>query len=107
MNCRPLGPQGVPQVETADTYAYGEPMIIHLSPDLEAKLNALAAQTGRAPDELAQDALARYLDELAELRATLDSRYDDIKSGRVQAMDGEEAFARLRAKNAARRLPKE
>ncbi len=82
-------------------------MTIHLPPDLEAKLNALAVETGRAPDELAQDALAGYFDELAEVRATLDSRYDDVKSGRVQAMDGEEAFARLRAKSAARHLPRE
>jgi len=33
----------------------------------------------------------------------LDSRYDDIKSGRVRPIDGEEAFARLRQKSDARR----
>jgi hypothetical protein len=32
----------------------------------------------------------------------LDSRYDDIKSGRVKPIDGEEAFARLREKSEAR-----
>ena len=33
--------------------------------------------------------------EPSEVRATLDSRYDDLKSGRVKPIDGEEAFARL------------
>jgi predicted transcriptional regulator len=82
-------------------------MDIHLNSDLEAKLTALAADTGRSPDDLAQDALAGYFDDLADVRATLNSRYDDVKSGRVQAIDGEEAFARLRAKSAARRAHKE
>ncbi len=29
----------------------------------------------------------------------LDNRYDDIKSGRIQPIDGEEAFSRLREKS--------
>jgi hypothetical protein len=33
----------------------------------------------------------------------LDSRYDDLKSGRVKPIDGEEAFARLKAKTEVRR----
>jgi hypothetical protein len=32
------------------------------------------------------------------VRETLDSRYDDIKSRKVKLIDGEEAFARLKAK---------
>jgi hypothetical protein len=32
----------------------------------------------------------------------LDSRHDDIKSGRVKLIDGKESFARLREKSAAR-----
>jgi hypothetical protein len=50
-----------------------------------------------------EDALAGYLEELAALRETLDSRYDDLKSGRVKPIDGEEAFRRLREKSAQRR----
>jgi len=34
----------------------------------------------------------------------LDSRYDEIKSGKVKLIPGEEVFARLRAKSEARRL---
>lgn len=78
-------------------------MEVHVTPELAKKLTDLAATTGRAPDELVQDALAGYLEELAGLRATLDSRYDDLKSGRVKPIEGEEAFRRLREKSEHRR----
>ena len=78
-------------------------MEVHLTPDVEKKLNDLAAQSGRGTDELLQDALAAYLDELAQTRDMLDSRYDDMKSGRVKPIEGEEAFARLKAKTEAQR----
>jgi predicted transcriptional regulator len=78
-------------------------MEVHFSPDIEARLNQLAAETGRAKDEFVQDAMAGYFDELAQVRETIDRRYDDIKSGRVKPIDGEEAFARLREKSEARR----
>ena len=75
-----------------------ELMEVHFTPDVEKKLNDLAAQSGRGADELLQDALAGYLDELVKVRDMLDSRYDDLKSGKVKPIDGEEAFARLKAK---------
>jgi hypothetical protein len=78
-------------------------MEVHVTPELAKKLTDLAATTGRAPDELVQDALTGYLEELASLRETLDSRYDDLKSGRVKPIDGEEAFRRLREKSEHRR----
>lgn len=71
---------------------------MHLTPDLEAKLDQLSAETGRAKEELVQDAMAGYLDELSQVRDTLSARYDDIKSGRTKPLDGEEVFARLRQK---------
>jgi hypothetical protein len=37
------------------------------------------------------------------VRTTLDSRYDDLKSGRLKPVSGDEVIARLRAKGAARR----
>jgi len=73
-------------------------MEVRLTPDLEAKLNQLSAETGRAKEELVQDAMAGYLSELSQLRTILDARYDDIKSGRTKPIDGEEAFSRLRQK---------
>jgi predicted transcriptional regulator len=71
-------------------------MVVHLKPETESRLKELAATTGRAPEDLVEDAMSGYLAELTEVRKTLDSRYDDIKSGRVAPIDGEEAFARLR-----------
>ena len=78
-------------------------MEINFTPEVEKKLNDLAAQSGRGPDELLQDALAGYLNELTPAREMLNSRYDDLKSGRVKPIDGEEAFARLKAKTEAQR----
>ena len=49
-------------------------------------------ETGRAKDELVQDAIAGYFQELAQVREMLDSRYDEIKIGRVEPLDGEEKF---------------
>ncbi len=78
-------------------------MEVHFTPDVEKKLNDLAAQSGRGTDELLQDALAAYFDELVRTRDMLDSRYDELKSGRVEPIDGEDAFARLKAKTEAQR----
>ncbi len=76
-------------------------MEVHLTPDLEAKLEKLAVESGRPKDELVQDALAGYCAELTNTRKTLDDRYDEIKSGRVKAIDGNDAFALLREKSTA------
>jgi predicted transcriptional regulator len=78
-------------------------MVVHLKPETESRLQELAATTGRAPEELIEDAMAGYLAELSEVRSMLDGRYDDIKSGRVAPVDGEDAFARLRQMSQDRR----
>ncbi len=78
-------------------------MVVHLKPETESRLKELAATTGRAPEDLVEDAMSGYLAELTEVRKTLDSRYDDIKSGRVAPIDGEDAFARLRQMSQDRR----
>ena len=36
-----------------------------------------------------------HFEALAQVRAMLDSRYDDIKSGKVKPIDGEAFFERL------------
>ena len=78
-------------------------MEVHLSPELEKRLNDLAMQSGRPVAELVQDALADLVDELADTRTMLDRRYDDINSGKVELIPGDEAFARLRERIEARR----
>lgn len=78
-------------------------MEVHFTPDVEKNLNDLAAQSGRPAHELLQDAFAAYFEELVETRDMLDSRYDEMKSGKVKPIDGEEAFALLKAKTETQR----
>jgi hypothetical protein len=71
-------------------------MEVSFTPDVQAKLDKLAIDTGRAPGELVEDVIAGYFDELTQTREMLNSRYDDLKSGRVKPIDGEEFFDGLR-----------
>jgi predicted DNA-binding protein len=52
-------------------------MEVHFTPDLQAKLDRLANETGRPQGELVEDVVAGYFDELAGVREMLNSRYDD------------------------------
>jgi predicted DNA-binding protein len=70
-------------------------MEVHLKPETESRLSGLASQSGRATDDLVEDALAGYLAEAAETREMLDGRYDDIKENRVEPVDGEAFFDSL------------
>jgi putative addiction module component (TIGR02574 family) len=78
-------------------------MEVHFTPDVQAKLEQMARETGLPSEELVEDAVAGLFDELAYTRQTLDRRYDDLESGKVKPISGEEVFARLRARSAARR----
>jgi hypothetical protein len=49
--------------------------------------------------------MAGYVAEFAETREMLNSRYDDLKSGTVKPVDGEEFFENLRRRENA--LPKQ
>ena len=78
-------------------------MEVHFTPDVQAKLEQMARESGRPSGELVEDAVIGYFDELAHTREMLDRRYDDLESGRVNAIDGEEAYRRLREKTDAQR----
>jgi len=78
-------------------------MDVHITAKTSKKLKDLAATSGRAPEDIVEEALAGYLEEVAAVRETLDSRYDDLKSGRVKPIDGEEALRKLREKSERRR----
>jgi hypothetical protein len=78
-------------------------MEVQFEPAVQAKLEQIARESGLDAVQLVQDAVAGYVDELAGTREMLDSRYDDIKSGKVKMIPGEEVFARLRAKSEALR----
>ncbi len=73
------------------------------NPDIQAKLEQWATDTGRPAEELVEDVMAGYFDELTQVRQSLDSRYDDIKSGKVKLIPGDEVEAELRQRIAARR----
>jgi predicted DNA-binding protein len=81
-------------------------MEVHFTSEIQARLERLAAESGRPKDALVQDAMPGYLDELEQTRGMLDSRYDDLKSGKVKPIDGEEAFQRLMQKTASQRNSK-
>jgi len=91
------------RVDTEPPNPYIWCMEVHFIPEIQARIDRLASESGRAKDEFVQDAMPGSLDELERTREMIDSRYDDIKSGRVKPIDGEEAFARLREKSEARR----
>ena len=76
---------------------------MHLKPDVQAKLEQMARESGRPSEELVEDAVAGYFDELAQTREMLDRRFDDLESGRVKPIDGEEAYRRLMEKTEAQR----
>jgi hypothetical protein len=59
-------------------------MEVHFAPELQAKIDQLVTETGLPVEKLIEDALAGYVPELAQAREMLDSRYDDLKSGRVK-----------------------
>ncbi|HXB69200.1 MAG TPA: hypothetical protein VNY05_13205 [Candidatus Acidoferrales bacterium] len=71
-------------------------MEVHFKPDVQAKLEQMARESGRPSDELLEDAVIGYFDELAHTRETLDRRFDDMESGRVKPIDGEAFFEGLR-----------
>jgi hypothetical protein len=78
-------------------------MELRLEPGLAAKVEQWSAQTGRPVGDLLEDAITGYLDELGGLRTTLDRRYDEIVSGKVQPMDGREVYRLLKERAAERR----
>jgi predicted transcriptional regulator len=78
-------------------------MEVHFSPDVQDKLEQMARDTGRRSEYLVENMVTEMLDDLVITRQTLDRRYDDLESGRVKPIPGDEVFARLRAKSAARR----
>jgi hypothetical protein len=78
-------------------------MEVHFAPELQAKIDQLVIETGRSADKLLEDAMAGYVADLVQTREMLNSRYDDLKSGRVKPVSGDEVITRLRKKSAARR----
>jgi hypothetical protein len=50
-----------------------------------------------------EDAMVGYFDEVLQVRQILNSRYDDLKSGKVKPISGDDIELYFREKSAARR----
>jgi predicted DNA-binding protein len=78
-------------------------MEVRLEPELAAKVMQWSAETGQPVADLVEDAITGYFTEVEELRTTLDRRYDDLVSGNVKGVPGDEARGILEERIAARR----
>jgi hypothetical protein len=72
-----------------------------------AELTEFGRQFGGIDLDVARDAMATEHAEFVEVREMLDRRYDQIKSGLVKAIPGDEVEAHFRAKSAAHRKQQE
>jgi len=90
-------------IDSGPDCAYALGMELHLEPELAAKVEQWSAETGLPVNHLIEDAITGYFSEVEQIKMTLDSRYDDIVSGRVQPMDGREAVRLIKERAAARR----
>lgn len=78
-------------------------MDMHFTPYVQAGLEELARDTGCSPETLVNDILTERLSEQAEIRQTLDRRFDDIESGPVALIPGNQVRARMRERSEAYR----
>ena len=61
---------------------YNERMEIPFAPDLEAKLNRIAAQTGKGPDQVVRELVASYLDYDEWFRKEVGKGIASLESGK-------------------------
>ncbi len=79
-------------------------MEVHFTAETERKLKNIGLQSGSGTaDQLVQDVVEGYVDELAQANEMLNSRYDDLKNGRVKPIPGDEVEAYFRNESAAAR----
>ena len=81
-------------------------MEVHFKPETESRLTELASRSGRATDDLVEDALSGHLAEIAEVREMLDGHYDDVESGRVTQLSPRISVERERLHSDASRRRK-
>ncbi len=77
-------------------------MDLRLEPALAARIERWSAETGRPVGDLLEDAIASYFQEVDDLRGVLDRRYDEMVSGKVKGVPGDEARRILEERIAAR-----
>ena len=70
-------------------------MEVHFNPDVQARLDQMARECGRSSTDLVEEAVLGYFDEVANANELLARRYEDLETGRVKPIDGEEAYRLL------------
>jgi predicted DNA-binding protein len=78
-------------------------MSIKLTPEHEARIKELARQTGRDNTAVLGEVIESYFEELGRINASLDRRYDEIKSGQVKPISVDEVLERLQRRSEERR----
>lgn len=68
-------------------------MTLQLTPALEQRLEQVAAQTHRSPEELAQEGVDRYLVQEEQTLAIIERGRADIAAGRL--VTSEDVLARI------------
>jgi hypothetical protein len=69
--------------------AYNKRMEISFAPELEAKLNRIASQAGKAPDEVVRELVASYLDheELSSALASAPVEEEEVTAETAAAIE--------------------
>jgi predicted transcriptional regulator len=70
-------------------------MEVNLTPDTEKKLLGLAAASGRGTDDLIEDAVAGYYDDVIQARQHTEEGY--LQAERGELIDGEQAQREIQA----------
>jgi hypothetical protein len=91
------------RIDTQAPSVYAQGMEVRLEPELARKVVRWSAETGQPVNDLIEGAITGYFSEVEQIRETLDRRYDEILSGKVQGVDGPEAVRLIRERAAARR----
>jgi predicted transcriptional regulator len=81
------------RVDSPSVHLYAYFMNLHVPPELEAKLDRLAAATGRRPDQLALDLLASSVDHDDWFREEVEKGRESARAGRL--LDPDEVASRI------------
>ncbi len=82
-------------------------MEVHFTPETEKTLRDLAAKSGHTTaEQLVQEVVEGYFDELARTPDMLNTRYDALKSGKVKPITGDGVEEHFREKSTAQRPAK-
>lgn len=76
---------------------------MQFQPQVQAELDQLAIEMGLSVDDLANELMADCLHKRAEVRKTIDRRFEDIESGRVTLIPGDQVRAMMREQSEAYR----